>query len=85
MDGKIVNFRRGRSTAYPNQIIIMVESVKTKEEADKLIGKGIYWETPTGKKINGKISKVHGSKGEVIARLEKGLPGQAIGTNVKIA
>ncbi|MFA4983551.1 MAG: 50S ribosomal protein L35ae, partial [Candidatus Micrarchaeia archaeon] len=39
----------------------------------------------TGKEIIGKVSKAHGNSGAVLARFDKGLPGQAIGTEVEIA
>jgi len=36
------------------------------------------------KKITGKISSAHGGNGVVRAIFEKGLPGQAIGTDVEV-
>ena len=36
-------------------------------------------------KIVGKISKAHGNGGAVLARFDKGLPGQAVGTEVDIS
>jgi len=65
-------------------MVIQVEGISTKQDADKLKGKKVIWTSPAGKKLEGKISKAHGSKGAVLVRFEKGLPGQAIGTEVSI-
>ena len=57
----------------------MLTELKAKSDtelAEKLAQKG--------NEIVGKITRVHGKKGAVIARFNKGLPGQAIGTSVQI-
>jgi len=82
MEAKIISFRRGRHTQKTNQFILLVEGVDSKDKAEKFIGKKIYWESPSGKKINGIITNTHGSKGLVRARFEKGLPGEVIGKTV---
>ena len=84
MEGTIVNFRGSHKTQYTNQMILKVNEVNTKEEAEKLKDKKVVWKTPAGKEITGRISKPHGNKGAVRVRFEKGLPGQAIGTRVSI-
>jgi len=45
-------------------------------------GKKVTWVSPAGKEIHGKIASAHGTKGLVRAIFERGLPGQAITTNV---
>ncbi len=83
MKGIIVNFRRGRHTQRDNQMIITVESINTKEKAEKLEGKEVLYNT--GKNIiKGKITKAHGNSGSLRALFEKGMPGQAIGSEVEI-
>ncbi|MEA3255881.1 MAG: 50S ribosomal protein L35ae [Candidatus Altiarchaeota archaeon] len=84
MKGKIVNYTGGRHTQHPNKLIIIPEGVNDKEKASKLIGKAVEWTTPSGKKISGKAVKVHGRNGSILVRFEKGLPGQALGTDVEI-
>ena len=84
MKGKVVNYRGGRRTQYTNQFVILPEGISKKEEAKKILGKKLEWLTPSKKKISGEITRVHGSKGAVIGRFEKGLPGQALGTDVEI-
>ncbi|RME54895.1 50S ribosomal protein L35ae [Candidatus Woesearchaeota archaeon] len=83
MEGTINNFRQGRHTQKMDHILISVEGYD-KEKAKSLVGKKVVWKTPTGKEINGEIKALHGNKGVVRAIFEKGLPGQALGTKVKI-
>ena len=86
MEGVIVNFRRGIKTQTTNQLIIIVESIDSKEKAEKLVGKTVSWYAPGKNKkiIKGKITGIHGRNGAVKALFEKGIPGQAIGHKVKI-
>ncbi|MFH0860929.1 MAG: 50S ribosomal protein L35ae [Candidatus Altiarchaeota archaeon] len=84
MKGTIVNYRGGRHTQKPNQLVVHVEGVKTKEDSKKLMKKKAVWTTPGGNKINGEVSKTHGGKGQVLVKFEKGLPGQALGTELEI-
>jgi len=82
--GKIIQFRRGRHTITNKHYLIEIEKVDNKEKAAKYLGKEVIWTSPAGKKIVGKISGVHGSKGVVRAIFNLGLPGQAITTEVEI-
>ncbi len=84
MKGKVLQFRRGRHTVHEKHFILEVEGVKTKEEAKKLAGRNVEWKSPAGKIIKGKISDSHGNKGMARAIFEKGLPGQAVGTEVEV-
>ena len=86
MKATVIQFRRGRKTFKPRHFLIEVEGIKTREEASKFVGKELVW-TSTGKnakQINGKVSSAHGRNGVIRAIFEKGLPGQAIGTEVEI-
>ncbi len=84
MKGRIVNYRGGVNTQRANQIIISPEKSSSREDAAKMLGRKVEWKTPGGKVMVGKISRVHGRKGEVVARFKKGLPGQALGTEIEI-
>jgi large subunit ribosomal protein L35Ae len=84
IEGKIVQFRRGRKTVIERHFLIEVKGISNRKEAEKLVGKEVIWSSPAGKKIKGKISGSHGNKGVVRAIFEKGLPGQAITTKVEI-
>ncbi len=82
MKGRIVNYRQGRHTQNPYQMIVKVEGVATRGQAEELVGRKVVWKTPTGKEIAGKVTGTHGNKGAIRVRFEKGMPGQAIGSEV---
>lgn len=84
MKAKISNYKGGVHTQYADRMILMPEGVNNKEQAEKLLGKKVAWTTPSGNKINGQITKVHGKNGSVLAKFEKGLPGQSLGTVAEI-
>jgi large subunit ribosomal protein L35Ae len=83
MNGIIVQFRRGRRTIHERHYLIDVGAT-SRADAAKFVGKTVQWTSPAGKVISGKISSPHGNKGIVRAIFEKGLPGQAVATDVKI-
>jgi len=84
MQAIITNFRRGRHTQTPNQVILSVEGVSTKEEASKLVGKKVTYKTSSGKEINGEVRSFHGNSGAVRVLFETGMPGQSLGTKLNI-
>ena len=84
MKAKIANYKGGVHTQYADRMILMPEGVDSKEKAEKLLKKKVAWTTPSGNKINGEIIKVHGRNGSVLAKFERGMPGQALGTEVDI-
>ncbi len=83
---KVIQFRRGRKNYTPRHFLIEIDGSASREDASKFVGKNVSW-TSTGKEpkiISGKISSAHGNNGVVRAIFERGLPGQSIGTEVKI-
>jgi len=85
MKAIIMAYRGSHKTQNPKQMVLKPLGVDSKEEANKLIGKNAIWTTPSGKKLEGKISAAHGSKGAVRAIFaEKGLPGQSLGKQLEI-
>lgn len=85
MKGTILNYRGSHKQQNPRQMLVRVEGVDNKEAAAKLKGKKAVWTSPSGKKIIGILAKPHGNKGVVRVHFrEKGLPGQALGTEVEI-
>ena len=78
-----MHFRQGRHHQNTKQMILKIG--ETAEEAEKVIGKVVSWTSPSGTVIKGKISALHGRNGNVRAIFEeKGLPGQSLGTKIKI-
>jgi large subunit ribosomal protein L35Ae len=82
--GKVLQFRRGRHTIKEKHFLIEVEGSNDKASAEKLVGKEVIWTSSAKKQIKGKISGSHGNKGVVRAIFEKGLPGQAVTTEVEV-
>ncbi len=81
---KIISYRRGRKTQKANQAIASIENVKDRESAGKYIGKKV--EVIFSKSsIKGVIVKPHGNNGKVVIRFRRGLPGQAMNKEVKLA
>lgn len=86
MKGKIASFRRSRHTTKGNQMILRVDKIDSKEDAEKLVGKKVVWKSPgkEAKEIKGEITAIHGRNGFLRARFEKGMPGQSLGSDVEI-
>ncbi len=84
MKAKVIQFRRGRKTVHKRHFLIEIEGISKRQEAEKFVGKEVVWKSSAGKIIKGKISSAHGNKGVVRAIFEKGLPGQAVTTEVEL-
>lgn len=83
---KVIQFRRGRKTYIPRHFLIEIPDVDSREKAEEFVGKTVEWKS-SGKEpkiIRGKIVSAHGGNGVIRVILEKGLPGQAIGTDIEI-
>lgn len=81
--GIVVNYRIGPKIQRSKECIIQFPNVTSISEASRLIGRKVVWSSGQ-KKIVGKLVALHGKKGLLIARFRKGLPGQALGTVVKL-
>lgn len=81
--GRIVNYRLGPRSQKPKECIIQFENVNSHSEASGLIGRKVTWKAGKDELI-GKVVALHGKKGLVRARFRKGVPGQALGTNVRL-
>jgi large subunit ribosomal protein L35Ae len=84
MEGTIVHFRGSRRVKHHYQMIIEAKGVDSLDEASKLIGKKVVWQTSAGKKLNGEVTNTHGGKGALRVQFETGMPGQSLGTKVTI-
>jgi large subunit ribosomal protein L35Ae len=84
VNARIIQFRRGKRTMHEKHMLIEIEGIDSREKAQEYVGKDIEWTSPSKKIISGKIAATHGGKGVVRAIFESGLPGQSIGTEVKI-
>jgi large subunit ribosomal protein L35Ae len=83
MKGIVIQFRRGKKTIHERHYLLDL-GLTSRDEAKKMAGREVSWKSPGGKIINGKISDAHGNKGLVRAIFERGLPGQAITTEIEV-
>jgi len=86
MKAKVIQFRQGKKTQKPRHFLIEIPKIDSREKAEKFVGKLVEWTSPgkTPTIIKGKIASPHGNKGIVRAIFEKGLPGQAIATELEV-
>ncbi|MEM2309239.1 MAG: 50S ribosomal protein L35ae, partial [Candidatus Bathyarchaeia archaeon] len=81
--GIVVNYRLGPRSQRPRECLIQFPNVRSRSEASQLIGRKVAWSD--GKNtIVGVIVAPHGNKGIVRVRFRRGLPGQALGSMVRI-
>lgn len=78
--GKIMSYRGGSSSQMNDELIIAVDV----DYPSQLIGRKVIYETSSGKTIGGSLVSTHGKNKKLLARFEKSLPGQALGTKVEI-
>ena len=83
MKGIVVQFRRGRHRIKERHYLLEL-GLKDREAAKKMSGKKVSWKSTAGKVTKGKITDAHGNSGLVRAIFEKGLPGQAVTTEVEV-
>ena len=85
MKGIVIQFRRGNRTVHEKHFILDL-GAKNRVEASKFVGTEVVWTSPgkEKKKIVGKVSSAHGNKGLVRAIFERGLPGQALTTEIEV-
>jgi large subunit ribosomal protein L35Ae len=84
MEGTIVNYRSGRHNQHNNEMIIQIQGIDKADKAKHLIGKKVVWTSPKKKELIGIIKRQHGNNGAVRAVFDKGLPGQSLGTKIKV-
>jgi len=85
MQGTISNYKQGRHTIHLKHCIIVFPKIKNRKDANKLVGRTVVWVSSTGKELKGTITRAHGNSGAIRAHFKKaGVPGQALGTKIKI-
>ncbi|WP_461866589.1 50S ribosomal protein L35ae [Thermococcus sp.] len=80
----VVGYMRSKERQHNHHMILKPLGAESKEQAAQFIGRKVIWKSPAGKRLVGKITKTHGTQGEVKARFETPLPGQAINDYVEI-
>jgi large subunit ribosomal protein L35Ae len=67
----------------PNQAVVLVEGVKDRVSAQKLVGKVVSWKSVHAV-IPGVIASPHGNRGAIRVHFQRGIPGQAITQRIEI-
>jgi len=81
--GRITDYRTGPKSQTSRECLIEFTGIDSAGLASKLVGKKVTWKNNT-KTMSGKIMGAHGKNGMVRARFVHGVPGQAIGTIVRL-
>jgi large subunit ribosomal protein L35Ae len=80
--GVALNYRLGKKRQRPRECLIVVREVE-EDIPMRLIGWKVSWPQDRSR-LFGRISKPHGKSGTLLVKFDRGLPGQALGTPVKI-
>ena len=81
--GVITNYRIGPKSQRNRECLLKVLDIEP-TESTKLIGWRVGWPLDEPR-LFGMISKPHGRTGTLRVKFKRGLPGQALGTKVKIS
>jgi len=81
-EGVILSYRLGLRAQYPKECLIRVLGAEP-AAAGSMVGWRVAWPADEPE-IQGRIVGLHGRKGTLRARFRRGLPGQALGSRVKV-
>ena len=79
--GTVTAFRHSKFKQDSYQTIV---NLAKPEHASELLGARVVWARKGGPTILGRVVALHGAKGAVRVRWDRGFPPQALGTQVKI-
>jgi large subunit ribosomal protein L35Ae len=82
INGRITNYHIGIKTQQPKECLIEFNNMDS-GAAGQLVGQKVVW-TNGKNKFTGKIMGLHGRNGIVRVKFARPVPGQAIGTVVKL-
>jgi large subunit ribosomal protein L35Ae len=81
--GTIVNYRIGIRTQMPKWCLIQIMGENTVSNVGQLVGRRIILKFGKNSFV-GRIMDLHGKKGVVKVKFQKGIPGQALGAKVEL-
>jgi large subunit ribosomal protein L35Ae len=81
--GTIVNYRIGIRTQMPKWCLVQIMGENTVSKAGQLVGRKMILKFGENNFI-GRIVSLHGKKGVVEVKFQKGIPGQALGAKVEL-
>ncbi|WVQ81268.1 hypothetical protein IAT38_003391 [Cryptococcus sp. DSM 104549] len=90
--GRILGHKRGKRNSRPNQSLVQIEGVDSKEAARHYLGKRVAYVYKAKREINGsnvrviwgRISRSHGNSGVVKSKFRTNLPAKTFGASVRI-
>jgi len=81
--GTIVNYRIGIRTQMSKWCLIQIMGENTASNVGQLVGRKMILKFGKNSFV-GRIMDLHGKKGVVKVKFEKGIPGQALGAKVEL-
>ena len=81
VSGIVTAFRQSKFKQDSYQTIV---ALAKPEHAAELVGARVVWARKDGLQILGRVVALHGSKGALRVRWDRGFPPQALGTRVQI-
>ncbi|GFZ47107.1 60S ribosomal protein L33-A [Saitozyma sp. JCM 24511] len=90
--GRILGHKRGKRNSRPNQSLIAIEGVDTKEDARAYFGKRIAYVYKAKREINGsrvrviwgRVTRSHGNSGVVKSKFTSNLPARVFGASCRV-
>lgn len=74
---RIYSIRRG-SIGYSRDAIIIVPGVETSVDAAKFVNAKVIWRSRKGTEVIGKVLRIWGKHGQLLARFRRGLLGRPL-------
>ncbi|RXK38987.1 50S small subunit ribosomal protein L33-b [Tremella mesenterica] len=89
---RILGHKRGKRNSRPNQSIIQIEGVDSKEDARAYLGKRVAYVYKAKRVINGskirviwgRVSRPHGNSGKVKSKFRSNLPAKLFGASCRV-
>jgi len=81
--GTIVNYRIGIRTQMPKWCLIQIIDENSASKAGQLVGRKMILKFGKNNFV-GRVIDLHGKKGVVKVKFQKGIPGQALGAKVEL-
>lgn len=78
-----VSHKRSQRRVYPRYALLKIESVVTREAAQRYIGNCVEF-VRNGKSNFGRVTRAHGNSGIVMVRFKTNLAPQDVGKNVNV-